>query len=111
MDMASLQQLVSDAWATGSQFQAIVIAILCGLMIGRYGQVLYFTVIALLLDLLIVPIGFNVYESDMDFSGVVDTGTELVNSYIENPKYVVVMAVFFLLTTSVVFAVKSIIRR
>ncbi|TNE40913.1 MAG: hypothetical protein EP347_02955 [Alphaproteobacteria bacterium] len=111
MDMAQLQDIVREAMDTGNTLQSGIIAVLCGLMIGRYGQVLYFTVIALLLDLLIVPIGFSVYESDMDFSGVVDTGTDLVNSYIDNPKYVVVMAVFFLIATSIVFAIKSVIRR
>lgn len=111
MEMAELQSFIQEAWDTGSQFQALVIAAICGLMVSRFGQVLYYSVIALLLDLLIVPVAYGIYENEWEMSGAVDNAMELINGYIADPKFVVVMLGFFLIATSVVFALKSIVRR
>jgi Na+/H+-dicarboxylate symporter len=111
MEMDQIMTIVNEAMAAGNTAQSIVIALLVGLMMARMGQLLYFTVIALLLDLVIVPIGFSIYESEMDFSGAMDTGMELFGELAGNLSYVVVMAVFFLIALTIVSGVKSIFRR
>ncbi|TNE57757.1 MAG: hypothetical protein EP340_07625 [Alphaproteobacteria bacterium] len=111
MDMAQLQEIVREAMDAGNTLQSGIIAVLCGIMIGRYGQVLYYTVIALALDLLIVPIGLHVWENDKDIGVAMEKGKEIISDLMGDLDRVVVMAVFFLIATSVVFAVKSVIRR
>ena len=111
MDMSSISDMVNEAMAAGNNGAHIVIAILCGLMMSRFGQVLYFVVVALILDLVVFPLGMGVYENDWDVSGLMQSATDLVGGYMDNLKYVAVMAVFFLIANSIIFALKSVIRR
>jgi len=111
MDIEAIKEIVLESFNVGNTAYGLGIAFFVALMMSRYGQILYFTIIALLLDLLIVPLGIGIYENGGDFSDLLGQGTTLITDLGDDLQYIVIRAVFFLVMISVFGAVKSVFRR
>ena len=109
--MDSIMEIVKESFDVGNTAYGLSIAFFVALMMSHYGQILYFTIIALLLDLLIVPLGIEVYNNGGDFSDLLGQGTTLIADLGNDLQYIVIRAVFFFVMISVFGALKSIFRR
>ena len=109
--MEPIMEIIKESFDVGNTAYGLGIAFYVALMMSRYGQILYFTIIALVLDLLVVPLAIEIYNNDMDFSDLLGQATTLLTDLSGNLQYILIRAVFFLVMISVFGAVKSIFRR
>lgn len=96
---------------TNLLIQGAIIALLVGFMMSRFGQLIYYVAIALLLDLLVVPLGMEIYANEMNFAGALDYTIGIVTAHGENMIIFVNRAIFFVAALIVVSLLKSIFRR
>ena len=111
MELNGIMDVVRESMSTGDMVQGAVIALLVGFMMSRFGQLIYFTIIALLLDLIIVPLGMAIYQNEMNFGGAVEYFTEIISSHMDNLQYIAIRTVFFVVALIIVSILKSIFRR
>ena len=96
---------------TSLLIQGAIIALLVGFMMSRFGQLIYYVAIALLLDLLVVPLGMEIYANEMNFAGALDYTMGIISAHGENLFFIVNRAIFFTAAIIVVSLLKSIFRR
>lgn len=96
---------------TSLLIQGAIIALLVGFMMSRFGQLIYYVLIALALDLLIVPLGMEIYANEMNFAGALDYTIGIITAHGENMFIIVNRAIFFVAALIVVSLLKSIFRR
>ena len=111
MDFEAIKDIVLESFNVGNTAYGLGIAFFVALMMSRYGQILYFTVVALVLDLLVVPLGIEIYENGGDFTDLLGQGKDLLIELSGDLQYIIIRAVFFLVMITVFDAVKSIFRR
>lgn len=96
---------------TSLLIQGAIIAILVGFMMSRFGQLIYYVLVALVLDLLIVPLGMEIYANEMNFGGALDYTMGIISAHGENLFFIVNRAIFFVAAIIVVSLLKSIFKR
>lgn len=109
--MDQIMDIVRESFNTGNTAQGVVIALLASFMMSRYGQLIYYTIIALVFDLFVVPIAIKIYQADMNFGGALEYGMEQFTVVSEDLQYAVVRAVFFVVAISIFSVLKSVLRR
>ncbi len=110
-DFSGIMDTVRASFDTGNIAIGLVIALLASFMMSRYGQLIYYTVIALIFDLFVVPVGIKIYDDEMNFGGALDFAMEEVTTLSENLQYVMIRAVFFIVAITVFSVLKSVLRR
>ena len=93
---------------TNLLIQGAFIALLVGFMMSRFGQLSYYVAIALLLDLLVVPLGMEIYANEMNFAGALDDTVNIFVAHGENLLFIVNRAIFFTAAIIVVSLLKSV---
>lgn len=98
---------------TNLLIQGAIIALLVGFMMSRFGQLIYFMLVALFLDLLIVPLGLSIYEDGMNFGGALETGINILKDLgsEDGMNMGLHRIVFFVVALIVVSILKSIFKR
>lgn len=96
---------------TSLLIQGAIIALLVGFMMSRFGQLIYYVAVALVLDLLVVPLGMEIYANEMNFAGALDYTMGIISAHGENLFYIVNRAIFFVAAIIVVSLLKSIVKR
>ena len=96
---------------TSLLIQGAIIALLVGFMMSRFGQLIYYVAVALILDLLIVPLGMEIYANEMNFAGALDYTMGIIAAHGENLFLIVNRAIFFVAAIIVVSLLKSIFKR
>lgn len=91
--------------------QGAIIALLVGFMMSRFGQLIYYVAIALVLDMLVVPLGMEIYANEMNFAGALVYTKDIVSAHAENLFFIVNRAIFFVAAIIVVSILKSIFKR
>lgn len=98
---------------TNLLIQGAIIALLVGFMMSRFGQLIYYVVIALVLDLLVAPLGISIYSDGMNFAGALDTTVGLLKELgsKDGMLFVLNRGIFFVAALIIVTLLKSIFRR
>ena len=96
--------------------QGVIIAVLLGFIMSRMGQIIFYLIVALLLDLFVVPLARMIVANDMNFGGAVEYLNEIwANMSADGMQAMGVdighRAVFFLIAIIVVRLLSSVIRR
>lgn len=93
--------------------QGAIIALLVGFMMSRFGQLIYYVAIALVLDLLVTPLGISIYSDGMNFAGALDTAIGILKELGSKDGMVFVLnrGIFFVAALIIVTLLKSIFRR
>lgn len=89
-------------------FGGIIIAFLAALIMARYNRILYFTVLALLFDQLLVPLGQRALDGG-DLSNLIGETMSLLGSL--EPQVVVIRFIGFFVVISLLFGLKKIFQR
>lgn len=91
--------------------QGVLIALVLGFIMSRMGQILIYLVVALVLDLFIVPLVRAIYADGWDVSGAAGHAKDIMDGLIAEPMFAAQRVVFFLITLIVVRLIMSVIRR
>lgn len=91
--------------------QGIVIALVLGFMMSGLGQIIYYILAALVLDLIVVPLGMAIYANEMNFGGAGEYFGTISEAIMADPVAILsARAIFFALTLLAVRLVSSMIR-
>jgi hypothetical protein len=91
--------------------QGVLIALVLGFIMSRMGQIFFYILAALVIDMLIVPVVKLIIANDMNFGGAVDYVKEVMGALMADPMQIASRAVFFLIAIILVRLISSVIRR
>jgi len=97
------------AFSGKDALEAVIIAIICALLVGRFFLVIVWALVAVAVDTFL-PIVYNIVQTH-GTAGVSQTVTDIVNQVQADPMTLVIKYVAYLIVIGILFVVKSALFR